>query len=53
MTQLISMVDFTELASLRACRKMLKIETGRVEGTIIVVACSTMSCLKLETALSF
>jgi len=31
------MVNFTELASLRAYWKMLKIETGRVEGIIVVV----------------
>lgn len=53
MTQFISMVDFTELASLRACRKMLKIETERVEGTIIVVGRSAVSCLQLKTLLIF
>lgn len=53
LTQLNSVVDFIELASLRACWKVLKIETGRMEGTVIVVGYSAMSYLQLDTALIF
>lgn len=53
LTQLNSVVDFTELASLRACWKVIKIETGRVEGTIIVAGYSAVSYLQLDTALIF